>query len=657
MPFVALSHAPGLGHRRTDVGPVGLVIAAAIVAAFFADAVRAAPVQVTVSESQNLEVVLTVVGDAAPTFQVYRQPGGSGGPGGTGNAAVRFVVELPGSTLQDGALAVSGPGMLLHEARAEAASRGATGRVLLTFSDDVDFDADTHKRTLAVRFHHTGDRAALQAAHQQRLAELAAVAADAVRREVARREAEKAAETARLAKLEEDNKRKLADDARAAAVAEAARIAKLEDEKKHLTAQQAEAARKAREAEAARLAQLEADKKKQQQADEAARLARIEADKKKQADEAARLARLEADKKKQQQADEAARLAKIADEKRKADEAVRLARLEAEQKARADEAARREQLARAEAAKEAARVAQLELEKKKQADEAARLARLAETQKQQADEAARLKKLEAEQKARADEAARLQQARDEEARIARQREQERARAVEAARSAQAGRPTDDEPGFGGTSSPAVTRPTPSTRTTTPTPTPTTATTTATAPQDAPPVRLARATPPPKPEGFGGGRAVEFSRGGTRYQRVELPKEASDDDGYGDDDSNDGDDDGDLDESVGRSVLSQVTVQRMAGGARVGIRVDGGARYHVARRGRGKLVLTLVDTRAQNLDVRRVLDARSMGGPVLRVLPTVDEDRRFRIELVIETRGQNPVKIQQDGQFLWLEVME
>jgi hypothetical protein len=151
--------------------------------------------------------------------------------------------------------------------------------------------------------------------------------------------------------------------------------------------------------------------------------------------------------------------------------------------------------------------------------------------------------------------------------------------------------------------------------------------------------------------------VEFSRGGTRYRRVELPNEVSEDEGYGaDDDSDDSDDDG-LDESVGRSVLSQVTVQRTAGGARVGIRVDGGARYHVARRGRDKLVLTLVDTRAQNLDVRRVLDARSMGGPVLRVLPTVDEDRRFRIELVIETRGQNPVRIQQDGQFLWLEVTE
>jgi hypothetical protein len=149
-------------------------------------------------------------------------------------------------------------------------------------------------------------------------------------------------------------------------------------------------------------------------------------------------------------------------------------------------------------------------------------------------------------------------------------------------------------------------------------------------------------------GFGGGRAVEFSRR-ARYERVNLPK---DDDGYGFDDE-DGDDD-DIDESEGRSVLSQVVVQRSGEGARVGVLVDGGARYHVGRRGQ-QLVLTLLDTRARDLDVRRTLDARALGGPVTRVSPSVDEDRRFRVELVIDTRGPAPVRIQQDGAMLWIEV--
>ena len=155
------------------------------------------------------------------------------------------------------------------------------------------------------------------------------------------------------------------------------------------------------------------------------------------------------------------------------------------------------------------------------------------------------------------------------------------------------------------------------------------------------------------DSFGGleaGRTVELSRGGNRYERVNLPKDKGDD--WGDDEN----DNNDIDEGEGRSVLSQVTVQRSAGGARVGVRVDGGARYHVARRGRDRLVLTLVDTRADNLDVRRVLDARGLGGAVLRVMPTVEEDSRFRIELVVETRGQAPVRIEQDGSMLWLEVL-
>ena len=642
MSLVALSHAPSLGNRRTDLGPVGLVIAAAIVAVFFADAVRAAPVRLSVSESPDLQVVLMVVGDTAPTFQVYRQPGGPD---------VTFVVELPGATVGSAPLISQGPGVLLHDVVAQAATNGAASRVVLTFADDVDFDADTHLRTLAVKFHHTGDPAALRIAHQQRLASRAQQKLrDEQLREEARRQVQQAEEATRMAKRDQELAR--------AAQQEAARIAKLNDDQKR---QQA--------ADAARVAALAAEQERQAQ--EAARQAKVDAEQKAQAQEAARQAKVDAEQKAKA---EAARLAKIDAEQKAKAEAARLAKIDAEQKAKAEAARLAKIDAEQKANAEAARKAKIDAEQKAQA-EAARLAKIDAEQKAKA-EAARNASIDAEQKANA-EAARLvdearrtaqetdraktaqaageQQRRDDAARDAGQlQETERARVLAATQLAAAQEleqqrrrpPTpqlDDEPGFGGAKT---------TATTTTTTTTTTATTTATT--AAVPIRLARATTPtPTGNGFGGGQAIDIHRGTSRYRRVELPSDHVDDD-YG---AADDDGEADVDESSGRSVLSQVTVQRMAGGARVGIRVERGARYHVARRGREKLVLTLLDTRAQNLDVRRVLDARSLGGPVLRVLPTVDEDRRFRIELVIETRGQSPVKVQQDGQFLWLEVME
>lgn len=157
--------------------------------------------------------------------------------------------------------------------------------------------------------------------------------------------------------------------------------------------------------------------------------------------------------------------------------------------------------------------------------------------------------------------------------------------------------------------------------------------------------------PPSSAGFGGSaltqnRSVDLSPR-ARYERVDLPR---DDDAWGLDEEA-------IDED-GRSVLSAVTVQRLgANAARVGVRVDGGARFHVGREGRDRLRLTLLDTRAQDLQVRRTLDARSLGTPVLRVMPSVEEGRRFRVTLIVETRGAVPARIEQDGQMLWLEVHE
>ena len=155
---------------------------------------------------------------------------------------------------------------------------------------------------------------------------------------------------------------------------------------------------------------------------------------------------------------------------------------------------------------------------------------------------------------------------------------------------------------------------------------------------------------PSAWGFGG-KSADLGRT-VRYERF-TPPVRNEDFGGGELEE------GELNEHDGRSVLTQVSVQRTADGSRVGVRVDGGARYNITKRpgiaGRSDLVLTLFDTRAANLDVRRVLDARTLATTVLRVLPTVEEDARFRVELVIELKRLAPVRILQEGDMLWLSV--
>ena len=493
---------------RSDLGPGGFLIAAAIMALFFADAVSAAPLRLAVREAPSHEVTLTVEADTAPTFQVYRGTSTSEGQ--------QWVVELPGAAITDGSLPI-GTAMLLVDAMSEVPRRGP-GRVVLTFADDVDFDATTKKGTLSVRFHHIGDKVTLKALHAARVARIEQARSEERRLKAIEAE-QQATERERIAKEEAEQKAKIEAELRAAA------------------------------AERERLVRIEADQKARREAEQRAeneRLAKVEAERK--AAENERLARVEAERKAKIEADQEARRA-----------AERLARIDVEQKARreAEQKAENERLAKIEIEAERARAAKIEAGK--------------------------------------------------------------AVALAQATSARAG---EDDVGFGG--KPGAT-----------------------------PLRLARATPS-REQGFGGGRTVELSPG-VRYERVALPK---DDDGYGFDDGNDdGDDDGAIDEAEGRSVLSQVTVQRTSGGARVGVRVDGGARYHVARRGRDQLVLTLLDTRARHLDVRRTLDARALGGPITRVSPSVDEDRRFRVELVVDTRGPAPTRIQPDGAMLWIEVGE
>jgi hypothetical protein len=54
-------------------------------------------------------------------------------------------------------------------------------------------------------------------------------------------------------------------------------------------------------------------------------------------------------------------------------------------------------------------------------------------------------------------------------------------------------------------------------------------------------------------------------------------------------------------------------------------------------------------------VRRILDARSLDSNVLRVLPSVDEGSRYRIELVIEVQQPQPVRATQEDGMLWLTI--
>jgi hypothetical protein len=157
-----------------------------------------------------------------------------------------------------------------------------------------------------------------------------------------------------------------------------------------------------------------------------------------------------------------------------------------------------------------------------------------------------------------------------------------------------------------------------------------------------PVRIARLTAGSAPRG---GRGA-----GSTQNRYDVADEAdyddSGDDYYGG---------GGGSASIG--ALDHIAVE--AGGPahdRVGVYVDGGADYTIQRRGARELVLTLYDTRASNLNVRRVLDARSLRGRVRRVLPTVEEDRE-RVVLTIELREASRVKVKQSDGMLWLDFVD
>ena len=111
-------------------------------------------------------------------------------------------------------------------------------------------------------------------------------------------------------------------------------------------------------------------------------------------------------------------------------------------------------------------------------------------------------------------------------------------------------------------------------------------------------------------------------------------------------------DSDIDEP-GRHTLNRLMIVKNKGRASsVGMQIEGDAKYSVERLGPTTYRVNLLDTRAGNLKVRRILDASDVDASVIRLLPHVEEDLRHRISLQIELRKPARLQTDQDGSHLW-----
>src|SRR5688572_22376104 len=101
----ALPHAARNRHRR-DMSPAAVIAGvAAVVALLVVDTAYAAQTApaLMIEETNDLDVVLTVQGRSAPTFQVFKIQA----------RHTEYVVELPGLTLDGAALETRGARTLL----------------------------------------------------------------------------------------------------------------------------------------------------------------------------------------------------------------------------------------------------------------------------------------------------------------------------------------------------------------------------------------------------------------------------------------------------------------------------------------------------------------------------------------------------------------
>lgn len=615
----AKPHLARLRSRR-DVGNGGLTFFCALFATLVLTSVaRAAPVQeVTVRETGDLAVKVRVVGTKAPTFQVFRLPGRDA-----------FAVELPGADVSGVRAELAGEAVFLESAKLE---KSGTPRVVVHFHGEVDYDASTKGGTLEVVFSPLGDRAALRKAAAERRARTdQRNSAQADLRRTNERLAELKAEEDKLAaRLAADKRDKQQALQALEKKAEAARaqLANLEkrrtDENGRIESLRRKAAEehKAFEAARSRTAKAEQDRAAVQKQIAGAKqeLTRVR--------DEVRLAREKSELKKVEEARaaEEKRLAGVRDELKGAKTALARTQKEAssvEQRAKAA-ATRVRELAQQRGAAETelknlqerkksaeVQVASLVDRQTREQDHLREIlqqtetakARLAALENDVRERSSRLAAVDGKLRKKAQRLAnldgRVQQA---EARLSRAQQQ---LAMKQARAQQA-------------------RPAPAPRTRQ-----------ARAAEPAPRGRISVASAQRDGSYGFGGRSVDLDKR-NRYRRADKA-------GY------------DLDEP-GRGQLSHITVRRGDRGAsEVGVRVDGGASYSIARRSDNELVLTLYDTRAANLDVRRILDARDLGSSVLRVLPRVREGSQNRVELTIELRDDAPVRVGSDESMLWLHV--
>ncbi len=664
----SLSGAPQASHlshlrQRRDIGPVGAcvfgVLLVGLLASTSASAAGKLVSAVAVEETAQLDVVVTLDAAAAPTFQVY--PSDDGG----------FTIEMPGFTLPADLTTNRQEGALIRGARIDADKSGRR-RVVVGFASEVDYDAVTKGNQLVVTFTPLSSAQELKTAYATFLAERKAKKTEAER--LAKAEADKqrlAAEQQRMAeearKKAEEEKRRLAElerqrqaeEARKKAEEEERRLAELEKQR------QEEEARKKAEEEKRRLAEIERKRKEEEARkrieEEQRRLAELEKQRleeearRKAEEEKRRLAELERQRKeaeaKKRAEEEKRRLAEL--EKQRLEEEARQ-KAEAEKRRLAElEKQRLEEEARQKAEAEKRRLAELEKQrleeeakKKAKAEAEAEQRRLAEVERQRKQEEAK-KKAEDEKRRLAElEKQRLQeQARQAAAEAQRKAEQEEQRLAERRRQAEEAerRRRDQEQRFAGGQ----------------------------ADQD----RAARLkalfdqaqrereaalaaqrgryrgdTQAPvtvasvEERGFGGTSQQRTSvdiAPDNLYQLADGPARSADE--FGGSNSPSG-------------LLSHITVERQEGhSSRVGVRVDGGARFHVKRASDKELILTLFDTGAANLNVRRILDATDLRTNVLRVLPRVVEDDGARVDLVIELRESAPIQVSTDDAMLWLHV--
>ncbi len=102
------------------------------------------------------------------------------------------------------------------------------------------------------------------------------------------------------------------------------------------------------------------------------------------------------------------------------------------------------------------------------------------------------------------------------------------------------------------------------------------------------------------------------------------------------------------------LLRVLPVNSKSRATKVGLELSSQADYELGFAHDGSIVLTLHETKAANLGVRRILDARRLRTMVKRVIPIVD-DQAKTIQVVIEVQPNTSHHIEEHDNVLWVEL--